>query len=402
MANRPGGRRAGAAGGRADAAARPGEGRTVPYLGAETLGVAATFIDPRTGDVVERGRGGGHGGGRVLRRLGRRSAPTAGRSPSPRGWRPPFSTRAPVRSSTRIVLPPNGDEGLDGRPFPAGVVCCAVWTRDGSRLLLGTGGYLPGILVDGAPRARARSRSWTPRPGRSWTTCRSTASPRSWQLDRDGRWLAVASANSSEVVILDADTLEVRRRVALSVDDSLWAMSFSPDGRLLAGGGESGKVHVIDTDTWRAREAVPVQRRPTIQLEWLHDNRTVVSDQRDRGRPAVRHRARARPRPRRCPHPSTGRTGYAHVLPAPDDEIVALQRRAGGPAVPAGARGLAPGGVRGRRPRPDAGRVGPLPAGPGVRADLHRPGVRPPAAARPAGRRLPTAAKGALRCRTAG
>jgi hypothetical protein len=141
------------------------------------------------------------------------------------------------------------------------------------------------------------------------------------ELDRDGRWLAVASANSSEAVILDADTLEVLRRVPLSVDDSLWAMSFSRDGRLLAGGGESGKIHVIDTGIWRAREAVSIRDGPTIQVEWLPDNRTVVSGSVD-GTVLLFDTDRALVRTVPLPASVDRRQGHAYLVPDPHDEMV--------------------------------------------------------------------------------
>jgi WD40 repeat protein len=186
---------------------------------------------------------------------------------------------------------------------------------------VGTGGYLPGILIDGRERrageiAVVDSATWKVVdrvPLRRY--------PEVMELDADGRWLAVASANSGEVVILDADTLDVRRRVALSVGDSFWAMSFSPDGRLLAGAGESGKVHIIDTGAWEAREAVPVRDGPTIQLEWLRDNRTVLSTSGD-GDVLLFDTERALVRTPPLPASVNGQPGFAHLLPGPDDEIV--------------------------------------------------------------------------------
>ena len=275
---------------------------------------------------------------------------------------------------TQIPLPPNGDVGLDGRPYPAGVVCCAVWTRDGTRLLIGTGGYLPGTLVDGAPQD----------PGEIAVVDTSTWKvvdhvsldrvPEVMTLDRDGRWLAVSSANSQEVVILDGDTLQERHRVALSVDDSLWAMAFSPDGRLLAGGGEARKVHVIDTDTWEAREAVPVRDAELIQIGWLPDNRTVLATSED-GAVLLFDTDRALVRGAALPASVDHEPGYARLVPEPDDEIVAFNDQWVGLRYP-----MEPSvwlrdacAIAGRDLTPRG--VGPVPAGPGVGTDLHRPGV---------------------------
>ncbi|MCW2742466.1 MAG: putative Transcriptional regulator [Blastococcus sp.] len=300
----------------------PADGQAIPYLGAETLGVAATFLDPRTGRVVDQVDA-GHtvadayfGSSVAVSRDRRWIAVTSGLATTVLDGR----TREVV---TRIELPPNGDAGVGGDTYPAGVVCCAVWTRDGTRLLLGTGGYLPGTLVDGAPRD----------PGEIAVVDTSTWKvvdhvpldrvPEVLTLDRDGRWLAVASANTEEVVVLDGDTLQERHRVALSVDDSLWSMSFSPDGRLLAGGGEARKIHVIDTGTWVAREAVPVRDAELVQLEWLPDNRTVVTTSVD-GAVQLFDTHRAVVRGAALPASIDGEPGYARVVPEPDDQIVAL------------------------------------------------------------------------------
>jgi WD40 repeat protein len=295
-------------------------GRQIPYVGQGTLGVAATFLDPRTGRVVDEVEVGDtvadafFGASVEVSPDRRLAAVTSGLATTILDTR----TREVVE---QIVLPTNGDLDTDGFAFPAGVVCCAVWTRDGSRLLLGTGGYLPGRLVDEAERTPGEIQVVDTE---TWKVVDHVVLPRVpgvMEFDRDGRWLAVASANSDEVVILDGDTLDVRERVALSVDDSFWAMSFSPDGRLLAGGGESGKVHVVETDTWKARQAVPVRDDPTIQLEWLPDNRTVISSSVDGG-VVLLDAERAIVRTPPLPASVDGQPGYAHVLPDPAEEIV--------------------------------------------------------------------------------
>jgi WD40 repeat protein len=300
----------------------PAGDQGIPHLGPGTVGVAATFIDPRTGKVVDQVEVGDtvedayFGASVAVSPDGRRVAVTSGLATTILDAR----TRDVVK---RIVLPPNGDVGVDDRPYPAGVVCCAVWTPDGSRLLLGTGGYLPGTLIDDAPQD----------PGELAVVDTST-----WELvdhvpldrvpevlafDSEGRWLAVASANTEEIVIRDAHTLEELHRVPLADGDSLWSMSFSPDGRLLAGGGELGKLHVIETDTWRARSAAPVTDGPAIQLEWLGDSRTVVAGGGD-GALRLVDTERALVRTDPLPASLGGEEGFAHLLPAPDDEIVAF------------------------------------------------------------------------------
>jgi WD40 repeat protein len=295
-------------------------GEDGPYFGAGTVSVAATFIDPRTGIVVGQVEVGDtvedayFGASAAVSPDGRSVAVTSGLATTVLDTR----TREVVG---RVVLPANGDTGVDGSPYPAGVVCCAVWTPDGSRLLVGTGGYLPGTLVDSAPRTPGEIAVVDTATWDVVDRVRLDRVPEVMELDPDGRSLVVASANSSEVVILDADTLDERRRVPLSVGDSFWAMSFSPDGRLLAGGGESGKVHVFDTDTWQAREAVPIRDGPTIQLDWLRDNRTVLSTS-VTGDVILFDTERVLVRTPPLPASVDGEEGFAHVLPAPDDEMV--------------------------------------------------------------------------------
>jgi WD40 repeat protein len=312
----------------------PADDQGIPYSGPDTLHVAATFLDPRSGTVVDQVDVGDtaadafFGASVSVSPDRRRVAVTSGLATTVLDAR----TREVV---ARIPLPPNGDEGPDGRPYPAGVVCCAVWTRDGSRLLIGTGGYLPGSLVDSVLPPKAGEIAVVDTA--SWDVVdhvRLDLAPEAMKLDRDGRLLAVASANSDEVVILDADTLRVRHRAALGVVDSIWAMSFSPDGRLLAGGGESGKVHVIDTGTWQPREAAAAVRdAPTVQLEWLRDSRTVVSAGAD-GTVVLVDTERALARTTPLPASIHDEEGFAHLVPDPRDELVVFNDQSVGLQYP--------------------------------------------------------------------
>ena len=141
-----------------------------------------------------------------------------------------------------VVLPPNGTLGTDGEPLPTAPVWSAAWTPDGDTLLLGaasgdlvepTDGYL--VQVD--------TQTWQIRDDSIRRRCR----PVDRASARTGA-SRVASASDDEIVFLDATTLEVVRRIPLAPDDRGINMSFSPDGRLLAGGRSSGAVYVLDTD----------------------------------------------------------------------------------------------------------------------------------------------------------
>jgi DNA-binding SARP family transcriptional activator/WD40 repeat protein len=294
-----------------------------PYVG-EGLDVAATFVDPRTGEVVDQVAVGNTvtdaylGASAAVSRDGTQVAVTSGLATTVLDAR----TRDVVK---RIELPPNGDEDVDGDPYPAGIVCCAVWSRDGSRLLVGTGGFLPGKNVPSDPDQPSGAIAVVDTG--TWDVVHRVPldlAPSVLQLDDARRRLAVGSNNTTEVVLLDAATLDVIQRVPLSVDDSMWAMAFSPDGRLLAGAGEYGRVHVIDTRTGQARQAVPVKEfESIIQLGWLPDDRTVVAAGGD-GRIVLFDVERALLRTAPVPAYAEAPAGYTTLLPDRDDELVLL------------------------------------------------------------------------------
>jgi WD40 repeat protein len=65
----------------------------------------------------------------------------------------------------------------------------------------------------------------------------------------DGKWFAYAGA---KIIVRDAAT----RRVAATLDSSATTLAFSPDGKLLAGGHDSG-VKLWDTATWGEARSLP-------------------------------------------------------------------------------------------------------------------------------------------------
>ena len=104
-----------------------------------TTSVAATFLDPRTGGVVEHIEVGETFGDQFV-------GATVAVSPD-RRWVAVTSGLATTvldartrDEVARYELPPTGYETMDGTTFTAGVVCCAAWTDGGSRLLIGTQG----------------------------------------------------------------------------------------------------------------------------------------------------------------------------------------------------------------------------------------------------------------------
>ena len=100
-------------------------------------------------------------------------------------------------------------------------------------------------------------------------------------------------------------------------------MSFSPDGHLLAGAGFSGRLHIIDTRTWEAREPVLISDVPLLQVEWLPDDRTVVVTAAD-GTVSVFDAERMVVRAGGLPASPGGESGHTHVVPDPDGEIIVI------------------------------------------------------------------------------
>jgi DNA-binding SARP family transcriptional activator/WD40 repeat protein len=285
--------------------------------GPDTMSVSASFLDAATGVLVEEVEVGDTIHGAVA---GGSVAVSPDRSMVAVTWTL-GTTVLDTRTHevvTKIVLPPNGAVGNDRVPVPATVVWSAGWTPDGSTLLLGaernlvemTGGYL--VPVDtttwevGAPIEIGGSASAI------------AASP-------DGTLLAMAVRAAGGIVILDARTLEVLRRAPLATDDVLQDLSFSADGRWLAGGGGRGVVHVFDTGTWEsASSSVTVHDHWLMQVEWLGDGRTIATTGAD-GTVSLFDVERGLARTR--PLPGSGEPGssYAHLLPGPTDEIVVLR-----------------------------------------------------------------------------
>ena len=100
----------------------------------------------------------------------------------------------------------------------------------------------------------------------------STIRPEAMEFSADGRSLAVASGDSGEIVILDARHPGRAADLELARPGSLYAMSFSPDGRLLIAGGDFGTADVVDTATWEPGRRCRSAAASLIQIEWLRDD----------------------------------------------------------------------------------------------------------------------------------
>ncbi|HLM06878.1 MAG TPA: BTAD domain-containing putative transcriptional regulator [Blastococcus sp.] len=290
--------------------------------GPGSASVAATFLDPETGEVVDQVVVGDTD---EQAQMGSSVAVSPDRSMVAVTWA--FGTTV-LDARTRdviakIVLPSEGDVATE-QPAPT-VVWCAGWTPDGSTLLLGADTGVP-VDAQGNPVgppdgyiATVDTRTWEV-DGR----IDIDAAVQSIDVSPDRRQLAVASLSHPEIVLLDAATLELQRRVPLLVDDITANLAYSPDGRMLAGGGQTGLLQVFDTATWEpAWEPATVHDQWLLQTEWLADGRTVVTSGRD-GTVSLFDTERGLMRGRPLRASGQPGEGYAHLIPGAIDELVVL------------------------------------------------------------------------------
>lgn len=300
--------------------------------GPGTAAVAAVFLDPITGEVVDKVPVGdtiedvNFGSSVAVSPDGTKVAVTYGLGTVVLDTR----TREEL---ARIVLPPTSETAPDGRPRPE-LVWCAAWTQDGSRLLLGPEGkgFDPAdgnlLVVDTA--------SWTLDPRR----VDLGGSAQTMEVSPDGSLLAVGMAHPAvsdappgSVRILHADTLEVARVLELGESDYPLDLSFSPDGRLLAVGGELGAVSVFEMDTGSlVHDASKVHNQLLLQVEWLPDGKTVATTGAD-GMVSLYDAKRGLVRAS-MPGSSIGAQGYTYLLSVTSHEVRAVTGERDGRVYP--------------------------------------------------------------------
>jgi WD40 repeat protein len=296
--------------------------------GPETLSVAATFLDPDTGEVV---------GDVVLGDTTEDSTFGSSVAVSPDGsmvavtWGP-GTTVLDTRTHEvikKIVLPPEINAAVGDESLPATIVESAAWTPDGSTLLLGAVGNAEestGPLLGGAAADDRRGGYLVPVNTTTWDVGQRIeigGGAQTIETSPDQRVMVMANTAASELVVLDAAGLYVERRLQLTQVDWVLDLSFSPDGRWLAGSG-SNFLYVFDTTTWEL-EWPPVQVHDgwALQTEWLDDGRTIATSGSD-GTVALFDVERGVVRALALPASSEPGSGYAHLVPGPDDELVVL------------------------------------------------------------------------------
>ena len=162
--------------------------------GPTTVGVAATFLDPRTGGVVEQVEVGETVAWSSL-------GASVAVSPD-RRWVAVTSASAATVIDTRtrevvevIEMTPDGPDDPDGEGLVPSAVWSAAWSLDGARLLLG-------VERDRATDDELPSGDIVVYDTATWTEVDRVpidVFPEDIELDPDGRWLAVAGLNSNEV-----------------------------------------------------------------------------------------------------------------------------------------------------------------------------------------------------------
>jgi WD40 repeat protein/DNA-binding SARP family transcriptional activator len=292
--------------------------------------VSATFLDPRTWRIVDQVSVGDNMGFTFGSSVS--VSPDRSMVAVTYGYGTVVLDARTREELARIELPEV--ESFLGR-LPENVWTTA-WTPDGTRLLIGAEGdtfdpHDGGIVV-------VDTDSWEVADERVDVQ----GGVQTLEVSPDGRLLAVGmvvpgvdDAPPGIVRLLDADTLVEVREIRLGVNDFVYDLSFSPDGRRLAVGAETGLVYAVDVATGEPmHEPARAHNSWVGQVEWLPDSRTVVSTGEDTRvvlYDAERGVVRAR-------MPASSGAGLAHtfLLEADGDGILALAGERPGRRYPLG------------------------------------------------------------------
>ena len=166
---------------------------------------------------------------------------------------------------------------------------------------------------------------WDTRTGhRRWQTDIGYPEGQAIALSPNSRTLVVGTFGGA-VVLLDIATGRVLARHSLRLSAQIWSADFTPDGAVVALGGNDGQVHLLTADTLHEIGQLPDRHRRHLGSRRLHRRRlgTVRSGRtrthRAVGRPAavldpprLRHR-RPRPHPHRMGHLPARRPSPTHL-----------------------------------------------------------------------------------------
>lgn len=312
--------------------------------------VWATFLDPRSGEVVDQVP--------IGPALGQVYGSSVSVSPS-------GSHVAVTHGFGTVVLDTGTREQVARIDLPsldnfaeAEAVWDTAWTPDGSRLVIAAdGGIERGddgglVLVDtdtweverrlspgsGAslplpiPGELAEGAVLPQRPG---------AAPQVMEFSPDGAVLAFGAATgpgpddpAPQVVVVDGTTFELQYVVPLAAGAYPFDLSFSPDGSMLAVVGDGGTLTVLDAESWTPlHDPVEVHAGYARQVEWLADGETVVTSGSD-GSVTLYDVARDLVRVDQVPGSSDGRPGRTHLFPSLTDELVAITESGPGRRYP--------------------------------------------------------------------
>jgi DNA-binding SARP family transcriptional activator/WD40 repeat protein len=292
-----------------------------PYLGRGTAEVTATFLDPRTLEIVDE--------------------VAVGRTPEA-AWSGASVAVSPDRGLVAVgsglavtvldagsravvaTLPvPAAGAGGGSGSLPEGLVGPVAWSDDGSRLLVGVQAVdldltesriYPFEAERGGTLVAVDTQTWEIGAEASLDVV-----PEAIELSPDGRSVALGGGQNATLEIRDTATLQVRSRVQLAAGDRPVDLAWSPDGGLLLRAGEGGALDVVDTATWRARAQALTSDGLTTQIDLLPDGHTVVlagSNLRllDLDRGVVRSLLPA----------GVGQQAATYVVPDPTDELIVL------------------------------------------------------------------------------
>jgi WD40 repeat protein len=282
--------------------------RTLPRPGAQVpVDVAATFIDPRTGAVVDQ----------VV--VGKPAPDTSSGSSVSVS---PDSRMVAVTSSFATTILDARSRIRRGRiEMPVGrgdFVWCSAWTPDGERLLLGVEGedYSGLVVVD--------SSTW--KVERTIPVEGGSPQVLEWSPDHS---VLVAGINFTKSLQVFDPGLHHLRTVDLGLGGDVIDLAFSPDGRRLAIGRVGGQVSVVDTTSWeQVHPPARVSAGSVDDVEWLPDGNTVAAAGRDG---TVSLYDVRRDLVRSAPLAASAAPGArrTYLLPGISDEIVAVVE--GGP-----------------------------------------------------------------------